>query len=53
MQLRGTDIEETKHMDSQFYLVNSTHIIGKTRSSIVFQNNETFNMYNNSVYFPK
>ena len=40
MQLRGADIEETKHMDSQFYLVNSTHIIGKTRSSIVFQNNE-------------
>ena len=40
MQLRGIDIEETKHMDTHFYFVNSTHIIGKTRSSIVFQNNE-------------
>ena len=39
MQLRGMDIEDTKDIESQFYLVNSTHMIGKTRSYIVFQNN--------------
>lgn len=39
LQLRGMDIEETKDIESQFYLVNSTHMIGKSRSSIVFQNN--------------
>ena len=39
MQLRGMDIENTREIDSQFYLVNSTHMIGKTKSFIFFQNN--------------
>ena len=39
LQLRGMDIEDTKDIESQFYLVNSTHMMGKTRSSIVYQNN--------------
>ena len=39
MQLRGMDIDNTREIDSQFYLVNSTHMIGKTRSFIFLQNN--------------
>ena len=40
IQLRGMSIEQTKDIESQYYLVNSTHLIGKTRSSIIFENSE-------------
>ena len=35
-QLRGISIEEAEEIDSSYYLVNSTHLIGKTKSKIVF-----------------
>ena len=35
MRLRGMRLEDTTEIDSTYYLVNSTHMIGKTRSFIV------------------
>ena len=34
-QLRGVSIEEAEEIDSSYYLLNSTHLIGKTKSKII------------------
>ena len=34
MKLRGMSLEDTSKIDSTYYLVNSTHLIGKSRSVI-------------------
>ena len=48
LQLRGISVDLTKEVDSSYYLVNSTHLIGKSKSMIIYEN-KTWNLKDNSM----
>ena len=55
IHLRGISLEEAENMDSSYYLVNSSHLIGKTKSLII-NKDHNWNIYNSNnklVFFNK
>ena len=45
LQLRGISIEEAEEIDSNYYLLNSTHLMGKTKSQIIHEG-QSWKIYN-------